>query len=244
MEEKIDESGKRTKQAAAEGNLQNPGWSSAKIDALKRCKLALEQQVTVCHLDPEKRSCGYTDASEIIWSDIVAEALSPDLPKACSKQEHAPLAFLSGHLSGSELGGSTVEKEDYVINATIDRTHGLLATPDGLDLFTDQHNLIFFRFFGRGPNPFSNDFTLGSTLGGLLECHRYTYVHSKGVNNVWAALFDRWSAPRIIRRLAVISGVLSTSSGNFNWPSLDKTIQRQDASANFRPQDLELCGTL
>lgn len=38
---------------------------------------------------------------------------------------------------------SILEKEAFAIMATLERPHWMAATPDGFDLYTNHHNLIF-----------------------------------------------------------------------------------------------------
>lgn len=143
MESVYDFAGKRTKRAVARILLDKVGWSQTETDAFQRAKNALVHQVTLAYRDEALRLCVYTDASDVVWSGIVTQVPPEDLSKPHAEQCHQPLAFLSGHFSGSFLGWSTLEKEAYAIMATIDRMHWILATPAGFDLFTDHHNLIF-----------------------------------------------------------------------------------------------------
>lgn len=115
--------GKRTRLAAGRVNLLSVGWCTDHEDASLRCKEALENQVTLAHVDIDKRLCVYTDASECFWSGLVTQIPMEDLSKLCYEQRHEPLAFLSGHFSDSSLRWSTIEKEAYAIMATVDRMH-------------------------------------------------------------------------------------------------------------------------
>lgn len=76
--------------------------------------------------------------------------------------------------------------------ATVDRMHWLLATPDGFDLFTDHHNLIFLF----DPLTVLLDLSQTSLRKVLywakhLSAYNYTCVHSQGVDSVWADLLGR-----------------------------------------------------
>ena len=73
---------------------------------------------------------------------MITQVPYTDLAKPHVDQRHEPLAFLSGHFTGSQLGWSTLEKA-LAVMATTDRMHWILATPDGFNLYTDHQNLIF-----------------------------------------------------------------------------------------------------
>lgn len=89
--------------------------------------------------------------------------------------------------------------------AIVERIHWILATTDGLDLFTDHHNLIFLF----GPLTVYSDHSQTSLRKVLrwavhLSAYNCTGVHIKGVDKVWADLLGRCSAPAVIRRLVNI----------------------------------------
>lgn len=60
---------KRTKQAVDRIFLDAMGWTEIKNYYMEQCKTNLIYQVTLAHIDPAKRLCFYTDASEIGWAD-------------------------------------------------------------------------------------------------------------------------------------------------------------------------------
>lgn len=116
-------------------------------DVLICNKTALENNVTLAHHDNSTRLCVYTDTSDIIWSGTITQTPPEDLSKDHIDQRHQPLASLSGHFSGVQLGWSTFEQEVFAIVATEEWTHSLLATSNGFDLFTDHLNLVFLSDF-------------------------------------------------------------------------------------------------
>lgn len=168
--------GKRTKSAVGRITLSNIGWSSTEEDAFRDCQIALQNQVTLAHRDYSKRLCVFTDASDLVWSGIVTQIPPIDIPKAHMDQRHQPLAFLSGHFSGAQLGWSTLEKEAYAIMATIERMHWILATTDGFDLFTDHHNLIFL-FDPLAVVPNISQTSLRKVLRWAVRLSAYNYMH-------------------------------------------------------------------
>lgn len=88
------------------------------------------------------RLCVHTDSSDLLLFGIVTQLPLQDLSRPHGNQLQHPLAFPSGKFTGPQLGCSTLDKEAYAIMATTDRMHWVLATTDGFDIFTDQHNFI------------------------------------------------------------------------------------------------------
>ena len=89
------------------------------------------------------RHCLYTGAILTTWAGILTQIPPDDIRKPHNDKSHEPLPFLSGNLEVSQLRWSTLEKEDFVIMATIERTHCLVSDPKGFDHFRYQNNLIF-----------------------------------------------------------------------------------------------------
>lgn len=234
-----DNAGKRTKLAVTRVQLRNIGWGKAEDDAFENCKQALEHQTTLAHRNDSCRLCVYTDACDLVWSGIVTQVPPSDISKTHDDQRHQPLAFLSGRFTGPQLGWSTLEKEAFAIMATVDRMHWVLATPDGFDLFTDHHNLIFL-FDPLAVVPDMSQTSLRKVLRWAvrLSMYNYTCVHIKGVDNVWADLLGRWSVPSTIRRLVHIPVLPSSSAADFDWPDPSGIADEQQRLHSTRPQGL------
>lgn len=245
LEKVYNATGKRTRQAAARILLSTLDWGKTEQDAFDRCKAAVEQQVTLAHRDISRRLCVYTDASDLIWSGIVTQVPPEDLSLPHVDQRHQPLSFLSGHFTGPQLGWSTLEKEAFAIMATVERMHWLLATTDGFDLYTDHHNLIFL-FDPLAVVPDLSQTSLRKVLRWAvrLSAYNYTCVHIKGVDNVWADLLGRWSAPVVIRRLVKIPPLPSSSSEDFEWPSPSEFKSAQESNSANRPSNFVLKDSL
>lgn len=128
---------KRTKRAVARVLLSDLGWGRSEMNAFIECKNALANQVRLSHRDANLRLCVYTDASEIAWSGIVTQVPYEDLNLPHAKQQHKPLAFLSGRFNATQLDWFILEKEAYAILSTLKRMHWMFATPEGFDIFTD-----------------------------------------------------------------------------------------------------------
>ena len=134
---------KRTKPDVARNHFTAFGWSSEQLDAFESCKNALENQVTLSYRDGPQRHCVYTDASDTVWSGIVTQAPLEDFSKLHSEQSRSALAILSGRFNSTQLVCFILEKEAFVVLATLEYMHWVAATPSGLGLFTDHNNLIF-----------------------------------------------------------------------------------------------------
>lgn len=121
-------------------------------------KRALKIQVALAHRHPSIRLCVYSDASDVVWSNIVMQVFYGDLPILYQNQRHASLEFLSGRFSGSKLKWSMLEKNADATKATVERMHCVLATSAELDLFTDYTNLDFFNALVVVPDIFHTSF--------------------------------------------------------------------------------------
>lgn len=236
-----ERAGKRTKISSAKIKLSEIGWSQEHRLVFEQCKAALANQVTLAHRDVSKRLCVYTDACDTVWSGVITQVPYEDLTNRHDDQRHEPLAFLSGHFSGSQLRWSIIEKEAYAVMATSDRMHWLLATPDGFDLYTDHHNLIFLF----DPLAVVPDLSISSLRKVLrwavrLSMYNYTCVHIKGIDNVWADIIGRWTHPITIRRLVEIPELPSSSSSDFDWPSRSEVHAVQMTYETIRPKNLAL----
>lgn len=85
--------------------------------AFHKCKIALKIQNTLAHKKDTFQVNVNTDASDQLWSKIVTQTPVDNMLLPHIDQHHEPLAFLLGHLSGSQLACSTIEKEAYAIMA-------------------------------------------------------------------------------------------------------------------------------
>ena len=229
------------KQAVSRVKLQNLGWGAPEVSAFESSKAALAKQVTLSHRDPLRRLCVYTDASDEVWSGIVTQVPYQDLDKPRKDQNHEPLAFLSSRFDSTQLGWATMEKEAFAVLATLGRMHWIVATPEGFDLYTDHNNLIFLF----DPLFVVADLSQGTLRKVLrwavkLSMYNYTCFHIKGLDNVWADLLGRWSAPRTVRRLVRIPALPTSSAPEFVWPSIQAIADIQSAAEQERPPHLTL----
>ena len=126
-------SGKRTKHSIQRMTMSQIGWSEHDEAAFQACKIALGERVVLAHRDHCKRLCIYVDASDLSWAGIVSQIPYCDIHLPHSDQAHEPFFFLSGNFNATQSRWSTIEKEAYVIMATVERIHWLTSEPQGFD---------------------------------------------------------------------------------------------------------------
>ena len=78
-------------------------------------RLLIAQRVTLSHLDPAKRLCMNTDASEHYWAGVRTQFPQGDAAKPLEEQRHEPLAFVSGAFTGAMSRLSIYEKEAFAM---------------------------------------------------------------------------------------------------------------------------------
>lgn len=122
--------------------------------------------------------------------------------------------------------------------ATVDRMHCLLASSREFDLYTDQNNLIFL-FDPTSTLADLSQTTLRKILRWAvrLSAYSYTCIHVPGTDNVLADLLNRWTAPRIIRRLVSVPVLPSSSDPDFIWPSHECFVKSQKQSEDSKPSN-------
>ena len=125
----------RTKRKVAKVLLEEHGWGPTELTPLETSKQALGKAVLLCHPDPLKRLCVFTDASESHWGAVHTQVPPEHMDRALDDQEHEPLMFLSGSFSGAAVHWAIVEKEAFAIVET--------CRPGGFFLYTDHRNLQY-----------------------------------------------------------------------------------------------------
>ncbi len=168
-------------------------WGVRETRAFHDCRSVLTNQVTTAHRRIDARLCVYTDASDKIWSDIVTQIPLADFYLPHPNQRHETMAFLLSRFKKTQISWSVLEKEAYVLMATLERMHWLPADPKGFDLFTVHNNLIFIF----DPTSVAADLSQTTIRKVLrwavrLSVYNYTCVHTKGPENVWEDRLGRW----------------------------------------------------
>ncbi|KAE8964182.1 hypothetical protein PR001_g29138 [Phytophthora rubi] len=88
--------GSRKKQKLIRFLLVDAGWSESDTACLNAVRDALVNMVPLAHPSPTAEVCLYADASQDYWGAVVTQIDPSELQLALEKQNHRPLAFLSG----------------------------------------------------------------------------------------------------------------------------------------------------
>jgi RNase H-like domain found in reverse transcriptase/Integrase zinc binding domain len=233
--------GKRTKQGAAKVLLKDIGWRSEHETCLEKTKGALDRVVELAHPDPERRICVFADASENHWGAVITQVPLEQLKAPLEIQEHQPLMFLSGTISGAAQRWAIVEKEAYAIVETLVRADYLLHPVAGFDLFTDHRNLKYIfsptAVVATVPRYTAQKLERWALL---LMGYSYTIHDIAGEANVWADLLSRWgSSLKTICALQRVPLLVSPlRSQQFTWPTTVTIAESQ--AANKRVAGLTL----
>jgi hypothetical protein len=132
----------RTKKAAAAVSLLH-FWRPEKQAAFKDLQAAVMESMTLAFIDPEKRICVLTDASDRFYAGLVTQIHEEQLDLAMEEQNHQPLAFLSGEFKGSQLRWTVPEKKGFAIVVTVTKVDYLLLSHDELSILSDHLNLTY-----------------------------------------------------------------------------------------------------
>lgn len=109
-------------------------------------KHALKSQVRYFQWGPSKLVFIYTDLSEETYSKIVVQFLAADIDSTLLLKHHDPFSFLSDSLSNTQLGWTILNREAYVLLATLEPLHWLVEAPKNFDLYSDYNNLILIFY--------------------------------------------------------------------------------------------------
>lgn len=115
-----------------------------------------------------------------------------DICKSHDEQRHAPFVFLSGLLYQTQIGWTIIEKEFFVIMATVNIMHWFIADCQGFDLCTYHNNRIYIfdlTFIINNISQTSLPKVLCNTV--RLSAYNYTCIHIHGTNSIWAELLGR-----------------------------------------------------
>lgn len=193
-----------------------------------RFKDALANQVCLANRDAQKKISFYTDASDYGWSAMAQQAPMSDLRNHHRDQRHKSLDFLSGRFSKAQQRWPTIQKDSYVVVASLDRLHYLSATLGGFYLYRDPNNLIYLF------DPLSEVSYLGHTsLRKFLwwavkqSEYNYTWFHISGDDKIWFDLLIRCQSYPTIRILVTIPTLPISTSTDFVWYSSDDTYMSQ-----------------
>lgn len=97
-------SGRRTKRSASGLQLSSHGREPIEDSSLLSCNRDLQYVVMFARRQLSLLLCRYTDASDVVRSDIRTQVSRCDLPEPREDQRQSPLPFSSRRFSGSPLG--------------------------------------------------------------------------------------------------------------------------------------------
>lgn len=159
--------------------------------------------------------------------------------KPHADKRHESLAFLSERFGDRQLRWSILEKEAFAILASLHRMHWLVATPEGFDICTDNHNIIFiFDPLSLMPHLSQSSIKKVMRWAVLMNMYNYACIHMPAVDNVWADLLGRWSAPPSIRRIISVPPLVSSQSDDFEWPTAENLQVLQQKDITYKPDNL------
>jgi RNase H-like domain found in reverse transcriptase len=130
---KFEGESRRTKKAAAAVSLLHPCGPEEQA-AFKYLQAAIMDSMTLAFLDPDKRICILTDASDRFYAGLVTQMDEEQL-------DDQPLGFLSGEFKGAQLRWTVPEKEGFAIVDTVTKVDYLLLSHDEFSILSDHLNL-------------------------------------------------------------------------------------------------------
>jgi RNase H-like domain found in reverse transcriptase len=183
---------RRTKKDAAAVLLLNL-WGPEEQAAFKDLQTAIMESMKLAFLDPDKRICVLTDASDRFYAGLITQIHEDQLDFPVEEQYHQPLAFLSGEFQGAQLRRTVPEKEGFAIVDTVTNVDYLLLSHDEFSILSDHLNLTYIF------SPLSADPTLARHVVHKLQCWAlkmsvfyYRMEHVMGELNYWTDLMTRW----------------------------------------------------
>lgn len=172
-------------------------WGDDHYAAFSSLITAIKEQATLATVDPNKRLCLFTDASEPYWSGVLTQVTEHEFKSGKPPQswEHYPVGFVSGSFKGSSSRWTMPEKESYAIVASTTRlSHNLVASGE-FSLFTDHKNLLYMlspcRFNANVARHVVNKVQRWALR---LAEFNFTIEHIPGESNLWADILTRWAA--------------------------------------------------
>ncbi|GMF24236.1 unnamed protein product [Phytophthora fragariaefolia] len=173
--------------------------------------------VPLAHPNPNMDVWLYTDASQDYWGAAVTQLPAGEAQRPLAKQDHRPLAFLSGRFVGAARRWWTIEKAACAIVEATRRLEYLLLRPRGFRQYTDHRDLVYIF------NPYPTDGTMARYQADKLQrwalslmSFQYIIEHVPREVNLWGDLLSRWGAGQVredkqeatrVVRLAVVERV-------------------------------------
>lgn len=188
----------KTRKKTRLANRPISAWADEHADAFQCLIMAIKEQATLATVDPLKRLCLFTDASEPNWSGVLTQVGYTEFLMGSPPQEwnHQPIAFVSGSFRGSSARWTMPEKESYAIIQSVIRLAHILVAANEFSVFTDHKNILFMF----APHKFNTNVARHvvhkvQRWAIRLSEFNFTVEHIPGVDNVWADMLTRWAAP-------------------------------------------------
>lgn len=241
MESCWNKTGKRTKRAICKVSFSGL-WGTKQDYAFQQIQHYLPQAIKLAHQKPEHMMCLFTDAFETNWASVLIQIPKVQTNEEVEKQDHQPLAFLSGSFTGPASNWSIIEKEAFSVVESMKRLDYFTAAGE-VSLFTDHANL-FYIFDPYGRNPGISRHTANNLMRWALKLSAYRYViqHLPGERNFWADILTRWAVrPRNNVQSSKISRLLYSpmtpeKKEKFDWPTRHEISEAQQATTEEPPR--------
>jgi hypothetical protein len=186
----VSKNGSRKKLLLKGKKLSTYGWSDKEEEAYKGCMELLQQAVSFAVLDPRKKLCLFTDASQTGCSIVVTQTSSELVSSSVLDDDHE-IVFINAHVwNQAEANWHISSQEAYPIVMAIEKLQHLFAGRF-LHIFTDHFNLetIF------DPCTIINNKTALHRLARwalIIQSQQYSIKSIPGLENILADMFSRW----------------------------------------------------
>ena len=91
--------------------------------AFTQVKTSIAQKLKLAHLKDEYTVYLFSNASETHWASVLTQVPKEQMSLEIEKQDHEPLAFLSGSFSEASANWSIVEKEAFALAKSMTKLH-------------------------------------------------------------------------------------------------------------------------
>lgn len=236
LEEAYKRTGRRTKKSIAKLPVAQLGWGEEQSGAFADLQEQLQNVVKTSHPDPQLRLCVHSDASEHFWAVAVTQCPDEELRKQITKQNHQPLAFLSGAFNEAQEHWSTYEKEAFAVVQAFRRLNYLLGCAARVTVFTDHRNLLF-AFHPTVVEPSLGRHKVLKVIRWALYLSAFAYdiEHVPGDLNTMADIMTRWMrgyrratpTTKRVGRIQQSESVPTVPRDNTSWPTLEGIASAQ-----------------
>ena len=98
--------------------------------------------------------CVHTDASNVYWAALVAQACLNETSKPPAEQRHSPMKFSGSAFVESQINWSTFEKKAFAVYQIFKKLECLLTVHQNIRVFQDHRKLLLvFNLKALEPSP-------------------------------------------------------------------------------------------